>query len=75
MEKDLEYWFGRGSGDPDVFGYPGQEEPINIIHATPKVYQEKHWSKVVRNPHGTETIFNPRIVGDNDPASPEEAGY
>lgn len=65
MNEIVEDWFGRGKGDPDVYGYPGEKQKFE----TPKVYSKKHWSEIVRNPNST---FEPRDFGDNHPASPEQ---
>jgi hypothetical protein len=82
-EAELEEMFGRGPGDPDVHGhYPGQEpeqseclmchpELAKTRYPTPAVYQKKHWSETVRNSNN----YGPREFGDNDPASPEQAGW
>lgn len=76
----LEDLYGRGAGDPDVHGhYPGDPDENNCRlcnpqpkHKTPNIYRKKHWSEVVRNPNST---YGPREPGDNEPASPEQAGY
>lgn len=73
LKEQMEEYFGRGPGDPDVFGYPGEDdESPKIKHPTPAVYRKKHWSEIVRNPNSS---FEPHEVGDNDPANPEQAGY
>lgn len=62
--------FGRGAGDPDAHGYPGEHEEPK--HTTPSVYRKKHWSEAVRHPFSTPGAYEPREYGDNDPASPEQ---
>lgn len=58
----------RGLGDPDAHGYPDESK-----HDTPAVYKPKHWSRTMKP---TSTIVRePREFGDNDPASPEQAGW
>lgn len=69
-ETDLkEELFGRGNGDPDAHGYPGDHQQPK--HKTPNVYRKKHWSEAV-NPFSNSKSYEPREYGDYSAASPEQ---
>jgi hypothetical protein len=73
-----------GLGHPDTHGhYPGDSDEqycklcnpaaVNVKHATPSVYRQKHWSE--EKSYIVLPARPAREWGDNDASSPEEAGW